>query len=165
MANSADIAEEIEALATHCRPPIMTTENRALWLRDWCLDLAGFDIEAIRAAFRKVRHSGAAKFPTPGQVIGMIRQSQPEVRAPKVEPWRPLSDAEYDALGLPDKIRHRLVLAAEARSEAVRLAVREGWDRNVADAPACYREQMRIADGHEDEAKRLRSYLKRQAAA
>ena len=88
MASKSEILPEIEALAVHCRPSLMTVEVRAIWLRDWCDDLAEFPIEAIRAGVRAYRHSGATKFPTPGQLVPMIRAGQPSQTGPKLDVWR-----------------------------------------------------------------------------
>src|ERR1700747_1981343 len=119
MAEKTEILDAIEALAVHCRPPMMEISARTLWLRDWCADLAEFPLEAIVTACRKWRQSGATKFPTPGQLLPLVRDSVPsQGGGTRVEVWRPLSDAEYQALTVREKIRHHQILSHEAYSKA-----------------------------------------------
>jgi hypothetical protein len=171
MANKPEIIDEIEGLAVHCRPPIMEVGQRSSWLGDWCNDLAEFEIEAIRGACREWRQSGAIKFPTPGQLLPMVRKRASADRAADHNgPWRPLSDAEYGALGLREKIRHQQILAAEARRKAGPMwrnppggasiqRPKPGHVEPHEMSPA-YRKWSEIASGHEAEAKRLRGYLR-----
>lgn len=177
MADRSEIIDEIEALAVHCRPPIMEPAARASWLRDWCDDLAGFPISAVRLGCRAYRQSGQVKFPTAGQLLPMVRANLPVERAPPgaTEPWRPISDAEYEALSLREKIRHREVMAREARRKAGPMWKNppEGasFKRPVRghvraeDMPEAWRIQSQIAAEHEEEARRLRSHLHRREAA
>lgn len=161
MAERTEIATEIEALAVHCRPPLMEATARALWLRDWCEDLAQFPIEAIRVACRKFRGSGATKFPTPGQLLPLIRaEAQEAAPSQKIVAWQPLSDAEYDQLSLRDKIRHHRILAHEARRKAGPMW-RNGKPATAEDMPEIWRSWNARADNHEDEAHRLQATLKR----
>lgn len=165
MAQKSEIINEIEALAVHCRPPLMDAGVRAGWLSDWCEDLQPFPAEAIRTACRKYRQGGGTKFPTSGVLIPMCREAagheRPQGRKP--EPWRPLDDAEYAALDLPAKIRHQQILAQEARRRAVKHA--HGWDRNLLTAPDGYRRCIAQAEGHDAEAARLRGYLRKAPVA
>lgn len=169
MATRIETLAEIEALETHCRAPLMTTDARARWIADWCNDLAAFDVETVRAAFWDWRLSGATKFPTPGQIIPMIRAKQPIQRSgEKNGPWRELSDREYDALSLRDKARHQRILAAEARRKAGPMFKNTSHDiRNAAgnfiapqDMPNAWRRWQEIADHHEAEAKRLTKIIR-----
>ncbi len=121
MAQQTEIISEIEALAVHCPPRMMTTEARALWMRDWCSDLSSFPIAAIRAAFTAWRSGDNPRFPTAGQVLPMVRANTPRKDGPKVQapdPWAPISDAEFELLSISEKARHLLILAAEARRKA-----------------------------------------------
>jgi hypothetical protein len=121
MAQQTEIISEIEALAVHCPPRMMTTEARALWMRDWCSDLSSFPVSAIRAAFTSWRNGDNARFPTPGQILPMVRANTPRQEGPKIrapDPWAPISDAEYELLSLSEKVRHQLILAAEAGRRA-----------------------------------------------
>jgi hypothetical protein len=72
--------------------------------------------EAIGNACRKWRHSGQTKFPTAGLSCPMVREgpARPSERAAGVERWRELSEAEYQALTVREKIRHHQILAHAA---------------------------------------------------
>jgi hypothetical protein len=121
MAQQTEIISEIEALAVHCPPRMMTTEARALWMRDWCSDLSSFPVSAIRAAFTAWRNGDNPRFPTAGQVLPMVRANTPRKAGPTIkapDPWAPISDAEFELLSLSEKARHLLILAAEARRKA-----------------------------------------------
>jgi hypothetical protein len=167
MAEKPDILDAIEALAIHCRPPIMDAEQRSLWLRDWCSDLAQYPMEAIAAACRKWRHSGAVKFPTPGQLLPLVRESQPAERAEHVEVWRPLSDAEYAALTVREKIRHHQILSHEAYSKAGPMFRNTSQGPRMSgvhlaadDMDASYRKWTDLGKHHAQEAHRLRQYVR-----
>lgn len=118
MTPKAEILPEIEALAVHCRPPLMEAEHRAMWLRDWCSDLAEFPIDAIRVACRKWRQSGSTKFPTAGQLLPLVRAGLPVERGPIIGIWRPASEEEYRAMTVREKIRELQIQAHEAHSKA-----------------------------------------------
>lgn len=120
MATDIEIRGELEALGTHCRAPLMETNQRALWLRDWCADLAEYPIEAIRTACRRYRNSEATKFPTPGQLIPMVKSAaKPELRAGvKALPWEPATQEAYEALSLTEKIFENRALAKIAYRKA-----------------------------------------------
>jgi hypothetical protein len=172
-----EIVDEIERLAVHCRPPLMQVEQRESWLRDWCDDLAGFEIEAIRSACREWRQSGAQKFPTPGQLLPMVRKrtAGPRADGGALQPWRELSDGEYEALSLRDKIRHQRILAAEAYRKAGPMWRNGAGGANPAkpvkghvapdQMPDTWRYWTDIARSHDAEAQRLASYLHRQPMA
>lgn len=118
MAEKSEIFDAIEALAVHCRPPLMTVEQRTLWMRDWGHDLAEFPLDAIATACRKWRHSGAIKFPTAGQLVPLVRDSLPTQHGPRVEVWREPTADEYRAMTVREKIRHHLIMAHEAGTRA-----------------------------------------------
>jgi hypothetical protein len=122
MASYSEIADEIDTLASHFRPPLMDTDTRSRWLQSWCEDLAGFEIAVVRIAFRDWRRSGNTKFPTPGQLLPLIRAEIARFKAGPptdgAKAWEPLSDAEYDALSLNEKIRHHRILASRASGSA-----------------------------------------------
>ena len=121
MADKTEILNEIEALSLHCRPPLMEATMRASWLRDWCSDLAEFPIESIRIACRKWRQSGATKFPTPGQLLPMVRAELPRQKLDdkyKPREWSPASDDDYREMSLRDKIREQQILSHEAYRKA-----------------------------------------------
>lgn len=161
MADTHDIRQEIEALAVHCRPPLMSVEARSLWLADWCEDLKEFPIDAIRHACRRWRNGTNPKFPMLGQLVPLIRAADHgAAKGPKVETWRPLSDDEYRALPLNAKIRHHQILAHEARKTGGPMWTggQLGKPIAIADMPAKWRDAQRRAKAHEAEAKRLREY-------
>lgn len=168
MATKSEIIDCIEALAVHCRPPLMTTEQRESWMRDWCDDLAQYPAETIASACRKWRHSGSNKFPTPGQLMPLVREIAPADDGPKVEVWRPLTDEEYRALSVREKIRHQLILAHQARCKAGPMYRNErgasvgrpmGERLSTEQMPETWHRWSRVAEGHEAEAKRLREIL------
>jgi hypothetical protein len=175
MADKHEIADEIEALTAHCRPPLMEAGQRAMWLRDWCEDLAGFPIEAIRQACRKYRHSGAVKFPTPGQLIPLVREAEPGPKGERVEVWRELSDAEYGQLTVREKIRHHLILAHEAGGKAGPMFRNVTVDNRMNNAsaahlttdemPPIWRTWKEREAHHMAEVKRLRAIIRTPMAA
>lgn len=153
-----EIVQELRALEQFCTfKAVRSGEEQERYMKDYLADIQDFPIEAIRKACADWRKSGSTKFPTSGQIIPMIRAHLEAPRSETCGAWRPLSDDAYDALSLPDKIRHRMILAQEARRTASSKA--HGWTRNINEAPPIYRQWMAVADGHEAEARRLRGYL------
>lgn len=97
----------------------MEASARAGWMADWCSDLSGFPIDAIRLGIREWRHSGSAKFPTAGQLLPLVRSKlPPERQGQRVEIWREPSDDEYRAMTVREKIRHHLIMAHDAACKA-----------------------------------------------
>ena len=169
-ASKAEILAQIEALAVHCRPPLMSVEQRELWLRDWCADLAEFPIEAIHSACRKWRHSGAIKFPTPGQLLPLVREGVPGPKGEKAEPWRPATQEEYAAMSLREKIREHRIQAHEARCKAgpmfknhegSTMGRPKGTHLPAEEMPSTWRRWTDEAERHDREAKRLTEILHR----
>lgn len=172
MASKSEIIDCIEALAVHCRPPLMSVEQRELWMRDWCSDLAEYPVDVIATACRRWRHSGSAKFPTAGQLMPLVRDSLPQSHGPRVEVWRELSEDEYRQLSVREKIRHRTILAHEARSKAgpmfrqIRGAGKPQGEHIPADQmPETWRRWNAVAESHEAEIARLRQVLRAPAYA
>lgn len=168
MAEKSEIIDEIEALTVHCRPPIMEASARASWLTDWCEDLAEFRIEHIRLAIREWRQSGSAKFPTPGQLLPLIRSKMPVKVEERISDWRPLTDDEYRALSVREKIRHQLILAHEAgckagpmwrNPEGANMARPVDGRVPLEEMPASYRHWREVEARHHAEAKRLREII------
>ncbi len=163
MADRTEIMDAIEALAVHCRPPLMSVEDRARWVGDWCEDLRDYPIDAIRTACNRWRNGSDRKFPMPGQLRPMIdavtRRGDGSAIEDANQPWRPLSDDEYRALSLSGKIRHQQILAHAARRQAGPM-----WrDGKPCEAmPPIYHELHRRANNHSDEVKRLREFMGRQ---
>ena len=116
MAEKADIVAEIEGLAVHCRPPLMSVDDRSKWLTDWIVDLKEFPIENIRMACNAWRRGQDRKFPMAGQLIPAINATirRTSAEADKPQPWRPLADHEYRELSVREKIRHHQIMAHEA---------------------------------------------------
>jgi len=177
MASPSEIVSEIEALAVHCPPRLMTTEARALWMRDWCSDLSSFPIAAIRAAFTAWRSGENPRFPTAGQVLPMVRANTPRKDGPKVQapdPWAPISDAEYELLSLSEKVRHLLILAAEARRKAGPMWKNPPSGTSMArpvaghvhpdDVSDQWREWSARATNYEAEAERLKRIIRKEPA-
>lgn len=160
MASISEISTEIEALTLHCRPSVMSAEERAQWLAAWFEDLRQFNAEAIGAACRQWRQSSSTKFPTPGQLLPMVRSAAGEGHESggKAEAWRPLTDAEFARLSLDEKIRHHDILAHEAETMAGPMWAggEHGRRLTVAEMPPRWHECMARAKAHRAEARRLR---------
>ena len=165
MAERTEIMDAIESLALHCRAPLMSVEQRASWIRDWCDDLRGFDIAAIRAATARWRASDNAKFPTPGQLLPLVRgQATAERDAGAVAaPWKPLTYAAYDELTLTEKIRHQRILANQARGKAGP-QWRGGKPATPDQMPAAWHAWRQRAQNHDAEARRLQQVLEKSRA-
>ena len=166
MAEPAEVAEEVERLAIHCRPPLMGLDERALWLEDWCRDLAGYPIEAVREACRRWRNGEDRKFPLPGQLrpliaAAMLGEDRPAVE--RAEPWRPISEADYQALTLAEKIRHQRILCAQAMRKAGPMWGRYG-PIAAADMSDDWRRWRGKAGGHDAEARRLSAMLEHEGS-
>lgn len=171
MANKPEIIDVIEGLTVHCRPPIMEASARASWLADWCSDLADFPIESIRLAVRDWRHSASGKFPTPGQLLPLVRSKLPIESKGRPQDWAPLSDDEYRALPIRDKIRHQLILAHEAGCKAGPMWRNpEGGGKMSRpvdgrlmpeDMPPTHRHWTEVRASHMAEVKRLREIIDR----
>jgi len=170
MASTDEIIDTLDALATHCRPPVMSTDAKAMWLRDWCGDLQSFPIESIRGAAGVWRQSGQTKFPTPGQFLPLVRAAD---RAPapvtRPEPWGPITDEAYQALSLTDKIWTHQKLAHEANMKAAQLwralpETRAGnppsWVKFETTEPSDWKAWRQREANHLAEAKRLLVGLK-----
>lgn len=175
MAERQEIAEEIERLAVHCRPPLMSVEDRMTWVADWCQDLSGFPIAAIRMACTSWRNGTDRKFPLPGQLKPLIRVHVPSQKGevgPQV--WRPLSDDEYGALTIMEKVRHHLIMAAEAGSKAGPMFRNTSLSNGMSNAkgehltadqmPQTWHDWKARQAGHLAEAKRLREIKRLHAA-
>lgn len=120
MAEPNEIAELIEGLAVHCRPPVMSANERARWLADWCDDLKDHDADAIAGACRRWREGTDRKFPLLGQLLPLIKASARGEDRPagSNEPWRELTEDEYQALTLREKIRHHRIMASNCGTKA-----------------------------------------------
>lgn len=175
MASKSEIVDQIEALALHCRPPLMAVEQREMWMRDWCADLAEFPTDAIANACRKWRHSGDAKFPTAGKLLPLVRESLPVEKGEPVRVWAPATEAEYAQMTIREKIRENTILSHEAFTKAGPMFRNDGGMGVKArgthlqpdEMPPAYRQWVEIGRHHAAEVKRLREIINRpyQAAA
>lgn len=139
----------------------MDVSQRAMWVRDWASDLAGFEIEHIRKAFRDWRLSGQTKFPTPGQIMPTLRSlAEPKQERRKEHAWSELSEAEYQALDLPGKERHHLIMASQCEMRAGPMW-RDGKPLAAEDLSSRYHDLRERAANHRGEAKRLRELYRR----
>lgn len=123
MAEPTEIIDALESLALHCRPPIMSVEDRSRWMRDWCEDLRSYPAEAIRTATSRWRHGAVQKFPTAGQFLPLVRTATPApptASTAKAKAWSELEDCDYDQLTLAEKVRHHRILASELNAKAAR---------------------------------------------
>jgi hypothetical protein len=169
MAERTEIATELNALSVHCRPPIMEVEQRALWLRDWCNDLAEYPIEAIRVACRKWRLSGSSKFPTPGQLMPLVQENLPTEKRDIPREWTAASDDDYRAMTVREKIREHQILAHEAYRKAGpmyrnmasggALSKASGKHLEPAEMPPTHAHWVSVGLSHTQEAHRLRQHL------
>jgi hypothetical protein len=163
MADPLEIVDEIEALTVHCRPPVMSVEQRSRWQQDWAHDLAKYDIAVIQRAFREWRQGESLKFPTPGQLLPMLERlsRRPDAATDSAaQVWRyDIPDDEYRSLSLNDKIRHHRIAAGHCRRKAgpmpVKVTVRK------EDMPAQWHEWRDRADRHDAEAQRLQTSIGR----
>lgn len=163
MAEPIEVIDEIEALTVHCRPPIMSVEQRARWQQDWARDLAKLPLQAIQNAFRQWRQSENTKFPTPGQIIPMIeRMSRPAGEAAEgAQVWRyDVGGDEYRSMSLHDKIRHHRIAACHCRRSAGPMP-HLGSPIDKADMPPEWHEWRRKAENHDAEAQRLQQSIGR----
>lgn len=155
-----EIVKELRALEQFCTfKAVRSGEEQERYMLDYLADIQDFPLDAIRRACAEWRRSGVTKFPSSGQLIPLIRKNIVEQKPEPDREWRPISDAEYEALNLREKIRHRMVLAREARITASTHT--HGWDRNVTTAPPTYRHWIDVAASHEAEAQRLRGIINR----
>lgn len=162
MAEPREIIEEIEALTVHCRPPIMSVEQRSRWQWDWARDLAKYPLEDIQSAFRQWRQGESQKFPTPGQMIPILeRMSHRGASAPDAATlaWRyDISGDEYHSLSLNEKIRHHSIAASYCRRKAGPMP-HLGPPIRKEDMPAEWQEWRERAHRHDEEAKRLKQSI------
>lgn len=157
-----EIVKELRALEQFCTfKAVRSGEEQERYMLDYLADVQEYPLEAIRKACAEWRKSGVTKFPTSGQLIPLIRKHVAEEKPAQNGPWRQISEEEYEGLTLREKIRHRLILASEARRTASTHT--HGWDRNVTTAPAAYRHWIDVAAGHDREAMRLGAYLRQPA--
>lgn len=164
MADPSDIVDALESLALHCRAPLMSVDDRSRWMRDWCDDLRSFDIAAIRSATARWRKGDSSKFPTPGQLLPLVRNAVAPTGAGqqgrKAMPWRAPTDAEYDAMSLSEKRDTHINLAHEARDKAGPM-----WSKTLGgpltpdQLPERWHIWTKRAQNHEAEISRLRKIL------
>ncbi len=165
MADRLEIMDALESLAVHCRPPLMSVEDRSRWMLDWCSDLAKFPIEPIRTACTRWRQGDSTRFPTPGQLLPLVRSVMPvEGKGEKAEAWRPISDDEYRQLPIRDKIRHLKIVLSELMTNAGPMMVNEGSFRGrhltPDEMPAKWHDAKARAAVIEGEISRLRDAIK-----
>lgn len=167
MAEKSEVMNVIDGLALHCRPPIMSADQKTVWMRDWIADLEEFPVEAIANAARRWRQSGNTKFPTAGQLLPLIKDTVPKERE-DLRPWRPATEDEYRAMSIEGKIRERRILAHEASGKAKPMfrnttmkagGKASGIHLTKEEMPAENSHWLAIASNHEAEIKRLRERL------
>ena len=166
MADKGEIIDAIEGLAVHCRPPLMSVEDKARWMRDWAEDLSEFPIEAILGATKKWRMSGNTKFPTAGQFMPMLRQLIPSDREGSSGPWYEAGPEEYEAMTLREKIREQKIRASVAGGKAKQMFRNtsvpgrfSGVHIRAEDMPESHHRWRQIEVDHLREAKRLREIM------
>lgn len=158
MADRIEIVDALESLAVHCRPPLMSVDDRSRWLKDWCDDLAEFDGDAVRLAITRWRQSENTKFPTPGQLLPMVRLAskrssvQPDEGRPRAWTWP--SEDELDGMTLTERRRSYLIMASQARGKAGAMG-----DDGTHPRP----EWITRSKAYLDEAQRIAGYISRGA--
>lgn len=171
MATAEEVIGAITALEAHFPTKFLTNDQKKLWMNDWCNDLRPYPLEVVAEACAQWRRFNTGKFPTFAQlspVLTRVQGDRAKAGEPRPHEWRPLSDEEYEALSLRDKIRHRLILAHEERRKAGPMFVNRSVGKWIAgehipreEMPDAWHEHMRRAQNHEAEAARLRSVLYR----
>ncbi len=163
MANHSEIIDEIEALALHCRAPLMSVDQRSRWAQDWAQDLAKFEIDAIRDAFRDWRHGDNGKFPTAGQILPLIRAKtrNPEQEArDHLRLWSyDMGDRDYATLSLSEKIRHHKISASHCRQMAGPMPFERGKLVKQEDMPESWKAWRHRAERHDEQVQKLRKTL------
>lgn len=166
MADKSQIMDALEALAVHCRPPLMSVEDRTRWMRDWVDDLAEYPLEAVTNGTRKWRHSGSVKFPTAGQLLPMVREGLARPDTGPSQPWRPATEAEYTAMSIRGKIHEQTILAHEAAGKAGPMFRNttqgprmSGVHLTADEMPPAHAHWRQVAANHMAEVKRLRQYV------
>jgi hypothetical protein len=171
MAEKHEVIEAIEALATHCRPPLMGVEERVAWVMDWCHDLRDFPIENVRMACQRWRQGDDRKFPMPGQLLPLVRATmRREESGGRPEPWRPVSDGEYQGMTVREKIRHHQIMLAEAGNRGGPMFRQNGAggkaEHLTADQmPPKWHDAQAEKAFHNAEIKRLRGFMQELPAA
>jgi hypothetical protein len=162
MASFDEISEAINDLARHCRLPIMSEDQRAGWLRDWCTDLKAYPAEAVRHGCQQWRRTATKEaFPKFSELRPLIEAVVTRSQVgEKIEAWRRLSEGDYRALTLREKVRYQLALAADLRREA---GPQWGGGRPklAEDMPPVWHSLRAEAAVAEAEAKRLGEVLRR----
>jgi len=155
-----EIIKELRALEKFCAfPSGMNGEDRERYLKDYLADIQDFPLDAVKSACAEWRKSGSVKFPTSGMLIPIIRRFMGAPKDERMEPWKPLSDLAYDALSLPEKIRHHRIMAGQARLKAGPMW-KNGRAAEPSELPATWHEWTARAQNHDREADRLRSHLR-----
>ena len=155
-----EIVKELRALEQFCTfKAVRSGEESERFLKDYLADIQDFPLEAIQKACAEWRKSGSTRFPTPGQLIPLIRQHVAAPTPERAEPWKPLSDLAYDELSLRDKIRHHRILANEARRKAGPMWL-NGRPAGPEELPPRWHEWSARAENHEAEAQRLSRFLR-----
>lgn len=161
MADRNDIIDALDSLAVHCRPPLMSVDDRSRWMADWCKDLGPFPAESIRIACDRWRNGQDRKFPMPGQLIPLVRSVTSKGTSPSDIPkaWGPVSDDEYEAMTLREKARHQTLLAMDAINRAGP-QYRHKHHIDAEDMPPEWHALQKKAAGHHAEAKRLMTIVR-----
>lgn len=153
-----DIVEEIRALQEHYIHSVRTPEANLRWLTDYASDLKGFNFESIQLACKSWRQSDAKRFPTPGQLMDIAIKLKPKNDHFQAVAWTKLSQDEYDALPLVEKIRQQRLMASHERGKAGPMWSGTGPLRPDQMSDNWHAHRTR-AKHHDDEAHRLMGVL------
>lgn len=166
MASTEEIAEEIESLAIHFRPPIMDNAARSRWLEDWCSDLSEYPIQAIKTAVRRWREGTNPKFPLLGQFLPLVKAVNFSGKGPSGGDvaWRRATPEEYHAMSIREKIRHHQIMAMTLRRQAGPMWA--GKRHIAADRmPRAWHDLQTAAKQQESHAAKLREQLSQYTAS
>lgn len=157
MDNRQAIMREVAALSSHFPVSTKSPADHARWLEDYADDLGDAGFEAVAEACRDWRRAGNKRMPNPGQLLPIVRKVRDVARlisGPRPEPWRELTDEEYEALPMRAKIRHRTILAHQARDKAGPMWLK-GKPAGPDELPPRWLNWTTVARGHEAEIGRL----------
>lgn len=160
-----EVIDELDALSTHYPRGPRSPDQHMRFLEDYLDDLKDFTNDQVKAACRRWRQSDATKFPTSGQLMNTARSERGRDLGDNTA-WRPLTDQEYDALSLDEKIRHQRILASEARGRAkpqfkqIEGSWRAGIHIPGDEMPERWFVERELGRRHDEEAKRLIGYRK-----
>jgi len=162
MASRTDILTELNALSAHYMRIVRSPEEQERILSDYADDLKAFDLDAIKNGCRSWRQSSAQRFPTPGQLIPMIRANMRQQTGPRPAAWKPCTTEEYEAMPPYEQIRE-LQCRMEAINPGPQFSQVQQRHLDASEMPEeWHKARQRIAT-YAAEIKRIRMNLRKEA--